>query len=207
MIPMTEMERMLSGRLYIAQGDEIAEAMSRSRRLQQRFNTADPLDMQTQMQALKELLGAIGEDSFINQTFRCDYGSNIRIGRNCFFNYDCIIIDVCPVTIGDNVLFGPRVCVYTAAHPIDAEIRGAHLEYGRPVTLGSDVWVGGNAVINPGVTIGDDVVIGAGSVVTKDIPSHVIAVGNPCRVLRPITEADRKYWSDLRGEYRRDMGL
>ena len=117
--------------------------------------------------------------------------------------FDCIILDVCDVTIGDNVFLAPRVCIYTAGHPIDAGVRRRQLEYGKKVVIGNDVWVGGNTVINPGVTIGDNVVIGSGSVVTKDIPSGVIAAGNPCRVLRPITEEDTRYWEELEREYRR----
>ena len=121
-------------------------------------------------------------------------------GDNFYANYDCIILDVCPVTIGDNVMFGPRVCIYTAGHPLDAEIRATGIEFGKPVTIGNNVWIGGNSVINPGVTIGSNVVIGSGSVVTKDIPANVIAAGNPCRILRPLTEEDRQYWSRLRSE-------
>ena len=123
------------------------------------------------------------------------------MGKNFYANYDCIIIDVCPVTIGDQVFFGPRVCVYTAAHPIDAKVRSTGLEYGKPVTIGDDVWVGGNTVINPGITIGSNAVIGSGAVVTKDIPGGVIAAGNPCKVLRSITEEDRKYWHLKQEEY------
>lgn len=126
----------------------------------------------------------------------------IYIGENFYANYDCIIVDVCPVNIGDNVFLGPRVCIYTATHPIDAEVRATGLEYGKPVTIGNNVWVGGNTVINPGITIGSNVVIGSGSVVTKDITSGVIAAGNPCKVLRPITDADWKYWHAKQEEYR-----
>ena len=111
---------------------------------------------------------------------------------------------MCDITIGDDVFIAPRVCIFTATHPIDAGVRNAELEFGRPVKIGSSVWIGGNTVVNPGVTIGDDVVIGSGSVVTKDIPSHVIAVGNPCRVLRPIREDDRLYWEAQAAQYGRD---
>ena len=130
---MTDMERMLAGQPYIAQGDEIIAAMVRARRLLWQFNSVDPWDTVAQNRALQALFGHIGKDSTINQSFRCDYGVNITIGDNCFFNYDCVIIDVCPVTIGDNVLFGPRVCLCTAAHPIDARVRASRLEYGMPI--------------------------------------------------------------------------
>lgn len=116
-----------------------------------------------------------GRNPGIHPSFHCDYGFPIRAGDNFYANYDCIILDVCPVTIGDNVMFGPRVCIYTAGHPLDAEIRATGIEFGKPVTIGNNVWIGGNTVINPGVTIGSNVVIGSGSVVTKDIPANVIA--------------------------------
>ena len=131
---------------------------------------------------------------WIEPPFRCDYGFHIFLGSGFYANYDCIILDVCPVTIGERVLLGPRVGIYTAAHPLDAAVRATGAEYGAPVTIGDDVWVGGNAVICPGVTIGTGSVIGAGSVVTRDIPPGVVAAGNPCRVLRPIGPADREKW-------------
>jgi len=123
------------------------------------------------------------------------------VGENFYANFDCIILDVNKVKIGNNVFFGPRVCVYTAGHPIDATVRNASLEFGKPITIGNDVWIGGNTVINPGIAIGNNVVIGSGSVVTKNIPDNVVAVGNPCKVLRSITEDDKKYWEEKRREY------
>ena len=126
---------------------------------------------------------------------------NISVGENFYANYGCVIIDVCKVKIGDNVMLGPNVGIYTAGHPIDAEVRNSGLEFGKPITIGDNVWIGGSSVVNPGVSIGDCVVIGSGSVVTKDIPDNVIAVGNPCRVLRPITEEDKKYWNAERDRY------
>ena len=152
----------------------------------------------------RELFGDLGEGAWIEVPFYCDYGSNIHIGKNFYANFGCVILDVCDVTIGDNVFFAPYVCIFPASHPIDAGTRDVHLECGKPVKIGSSVWVGGHTVINPGVTIGDDVVIGSGSVVTKDIPSHVIAAGNPCRVLREITEEDQRYWEGLAEEYWQD---
>lgn len=198
---MTEMERMLAGKLYIAQGNEIIDGILRARQLLDQFNRAEAMEFDLRDEVLKALLGHIGEGSSINPPFRCDYGSNIFVGDLFFANYDCIFIDVCPITIGNNVFFGPRVCLYTAGHPVDADVRNLNLEYGKPITIGNDVWLGGNVIVNPGVTIGDNVVIGSGSVVTKDIPSGVIAAGNPCRVLREITDEDRAYWNKLKDEY------
>jgi len=198
---MTEKERMLSGKLYIAQGDEIVSGILRARKLIRAFNDSDETAFEQRDSLLHELLGRMGEGASINPPFRCDYGFNISVGDRFFANYDCIFIDVCPITIGDDVFFGPRVCLYTAGHPVDADVRNMGLEYGKPITIGNNVWFGGNVVVNPGVTIGDNVVIGSGSVVTKDIPSGVIAAGNPCCVLREITDADREHWNRLKDEY------
>ena len=150
---------------------------------------------------LKELFGSTGEKIWIEPPFHCDYGCHVSVGEGFYANYDCIILDVCPVTIGERVLLGPRVCIYTAAHPMDAAVRATGLEYGKPVVIGDDVWIGGNSVINPGVTVGSNTVIGSGSVVTRSIPSGVIAVGNPCRVLRPITDEDSRFWKNRHREY------
>lgn len=198
---MSEKERMLSGELYIANDVELAKDNKNARVLTRLFNTTTEEQMGYRSQLLKELFASSGEKIHIEPPFRCDYGCHITIGEDFYANYDCIIIDVCEVKIGNNVFFGPRVSIYTAGHPIDAEVRNTLLEYGKPVTIGNDVWVGGNTVINPGVSIGDNVVIGSGSVVTKDIPSGVIAVGNPCRVLRTITVEDKEYWQMKRDAY------
>lgn len=199
---MTEMERMLAGRLYIAQGEEIASAFLRCRRLTDAFNRAAYDDFEGRNAILRELFGALGEGASIAPPFRCDYGTNIFIGDRFMANYDCIMLDVCRITIGDDVFFGPRVGLYTAAHPLDAAVRAEGLEYGRPIAIGNGVWLGGNVVVNPGVTVGDGAVVGSGSVVTRDIPPNVVAAGNPCRVLREITEDDRAHWRALRDEYR-----
>lgn len=198
---MTEKERMLRGELYLAHDEELKRDRLRARSLTKLFNETTEEEPEYRRELLKELFHSMGEHITIEPPFRCDYGSHIRIGDNFYANYDCIILDVCDVTIGDHVFFGPRVGVYTAAHPIDAGVRNANFEYGRPITIGDSVWVGGDVVINPGVTVGKNVVIGSGSVVTKDIPDNVIAAGNPCRVLRPITLEDRKYWEEKRREY------
>ena len=200
---MTEKERMLSGRLYIADDPELAGEMARARALVRRINDSPEYPPQARQELLRQLLGSLGKNFTVNSPFRCDYGSHIHIGDNFFANYDCIIIDVCDVNIGDNVFLAPRVCIFTAAHPIDPEVRASQLEFGKPVSIGNNVWIGGGAIINHGVSIGDNVVIGSGSVVTKDIPSGVVAAGNPCRVLRQIDSRDREYWQALAEEYRR----
>ena len=200
---MTEKERMLAGKLYQVDEALRAEDMRKWKLVQQINHSTGPEEVKA---LFRELLGSVGEDFWIQPDFYCDYGSHIHIGEHFYANYGCVMLDVCDITIGDHVFLAPRVCIYTAAHPIDAGVRNSGLEYGKPVTIGSSVWIGGNAVINPGVTIGDNVVIGSGSVVTKDIPSGVIAAGNPCRVLREITEEDRAYWEAQAREYRREMG-
>ena len=203
---MTEKERMLSEKLYIPMDEALAADCARSRRLVRLINGTTEEQAEYRGAAFKELFGRTGENLWVEPPFHCDYGCHISVGENFYANFDCIILDVCDVTIGDNVFLAPRVCIYTAGHPIDAGVRRRQLEYGKKVVIGNDVWVGGNTVINPGVTIGDNVVIGSGSVVTKDIPSGVIAAGNPCRVLRPVTEEDTRYWEELEREYRRDRG-
>ena len=203
---MTEKERMLSEKLYIPMDEALAADCARSRRLVRLINGTTEEQAEYRVQLFKELFGRTGENLWVEPPFHCDYGCHISVGENFYANFDCIILDVCDVTIGDNVFLAPRVCIYTAGHPIDAGVRRRQLEYGKKVVIGNDVWVGGNTVINPGVTIGDNVVIGSGSVVTKDIPSGVIAAGNACRVLRPVTEEDTMYWEELEREYRRDRG-
>lgn len=197
---MTEKERMLSGQLYNSKDKELREDCKRSRMLTRLFNATTEEQMEYRVQLLKELFASVGEGIYVEPPFRCDYGCHIFVGDSFYANFDCIILDVCEVKIGSNVLFGPRVCIYTAAHPIDSEVRRS-LEFGKEVKIGDNVWIGGNSVVNPGVTIGNNVVIGSGSVVTKDIPDDVIAVGNPCRILRKITQEDRLYWEQKRQEY------
>ncbi|MBS5938578.1 MAG: sugar O-acetyltransferase [Clostridium sp.] len=198
---MTEKEKMLSGNLYMANDKELKADMKKSRMLTRLFNNTTEEQKGYRAELLKELFKKTGENIYIEPPFRCDYGCNISVGNNFYANFDCIILDVCNVDIGENVFFAPRVCIYTAGHPIDADVRNTGLEFGKPVKIGNNVWVGGSTVINPGVTIGNNVVIGSGSVVTKDIPDNVIAVGNPCRVLRKITEEDKIYWEKKKEEY------
>lgn len=189
---MTNRERRESGMLYITDR-EIMEEQAAARRLTQKLNTMDRADYEGLEAVVKELLGK-SDGAFINPPFYCDYGKNIEVGKNFFANYNCMILDVAKVRIGDNCQMAPNVAIYTAGHPVHPAARNTAYEYGIEVTIGDNVWIGGNAVICPGVTIGDNVVIGAGSVVTKDIPDWSIAAGNPCRVIRKITEKDRYTW-------------
>lgn len=165
-----------------------------TRRLLREFNTTDPSDFDTLGRLAGQIVNAREETVAIMPPFYCDYGSHIHVGKNFFANYNCTILDVAKVEIGDNVMFAPNVSVYTAGHPIHPVSRNSGFEYGIAVKIGNNVWVGGNVVITAGVTIGDNVVIGAGSVVTKDIPANTVAAGNPCRVIKEITDADKKYY-------------
>ena len=176
--------------VYISD-DEVFEEQKKARVLTQKLNTVDRSDFSAIAEIVKDLFGK-SENAFVNPPFYCDYGSHIEVGKNFFANYNCTILDVAKVIIGDNCQFAPNVSIYTAGHPVHPETRNSGYEYGIKVTIGDNVWIGGNTVICPGVHIGDNVVIGAGSVVTKDIPDMVIAAGNPCRVIREITEDDRR---------------
>lgn len=189
---MNNIERRDKGMAYISD-EAIFEQQKPARILTQKLNTVDRADFDTIKELVKELLGK-SEDAFINPPFYCDYGFNIEVGKNFFANYNCTILDVGKVIIGDNCQMAPNVAIYTAGHPVHPDSRNSMYEYGIPVTIGNNCWIGGNSVICPGVHIGDNVVIGAGSVVTKDIPSWSIAAGNPCKVIRKITDEDRKYY-------------
>lgn len=178
---------------YIADESVQAEMMENGRRIQE-YNQMDVTDMAGKSELLHRILGKVGENICVLQPFHCDYGTHISVGDNFFANYNCVILDVAHVEIGNNVFLAPNVAIYTAGHPIHPEARNSMYEYGIPVTIGNNVWIGGNSVILPSVTIGDNVVIGAGSVVTKDIPANVIAAGNPCKVIRKITEEDKRYY-------------
>ena len=175
---------MLAGELYDAQDPELLAGRERARALCARINGLPPQHPQRRP-LLRELFGAGGDSVQLTSPFFCDYGAHIELGENVYFNFNCVLLDVCPIRIGAHTLFGPAVQVYTPLHPMDAGLRRRQ-EYGRPVTIGSDVWIGGAAVILPGVQIGDRAVIGAGSVVTRDLPDDVFAAGNPCRVVRTI---------------------
>ena len=176
--------------VYISD-EEVFEEQKKARVLTQKLNTVDRSDFSAIAEIVKELFGK-SENAFVNRPFYCDYGSHIEVGKNFFANYNCTILDVAKVIIGDNCQLAPNVSIYTAGHPVHPETRNSGYEYGIKVTIGDNVWIGGNTVICPGVHVGDNVVIGAGSVVTKDIPDMVIAAGNPCKVIREITEDDRR---------------
>jgi len=183
----TEKAKMLAGELYDPFDPELVQARNRARDLCQELNATREKDEEPRRSILKQLFGRGGESVWMQPPFFCDYGSNIFLGERVYFNFNCIILDVSVVKIGDFTLFGPAVQIYTATHPMNAELRRKQ-EFGKPIEIGSDVWVGGGAIICPGVKIGSKTVIGAGSVVTRDIPDGVFAAGNPCRVIREITE-------------------
>jgi maltose O-acetyltransferase len=178
---------MLAGEMYDPFDPEVVAARERARDLCWALNATRDADADERRRILRELFGAGGDTVWMQPPFFCDYGTNIELGERVFFNFNCVVLDVCRVRIGDFTLFGPAVQIYTPMHPFNAELRRRE-EYGKPVEIGSDVWVGGGALILPGVTIGSRSVIGAGSVVTRDIPESVFAAGNPCRVIREITE-------------------
>ena len=187
---MDNRERRDSGLAYMADAGVLAEMGACKKKLKA-LNSADAWDFE----AISRIAAEIIPDShglFIVPPFYCEYGTHIHLGPNFFANYDCVLIDVAPITIGKNCQMAPRVAIYAAGHPVHPWTRATGYEYGKPVTIGDDVWLGGSSVILPGVTIGDGAVIGAGSVVTRDIPPMVVAAGNPCRVIREITEADRR---------------
>ena len=183
----TERQKMLAGALYDPLDPELVAARERARDLCQALNATREAEHDERRRIVCELFGTGGDTVWMQPPFFCDYGSNIELGTRVFFNFSCIVLDVCLVRIGAFSLFGPAVQIYTATHPLNAELRRRQ-ESAKPVEIGSDVWVGGGAIILPGVRIGSRAVIGAGSVVTRDIPEHVFAAGNPCRVIREITE-------------------
>jgi maltose O-acetyltransferase len=182
----TEKEKMLAGELYNALDPQLTNERLQARLLIQALNNTREDQPEERGRILKELIPQAGKGLWLQPPFFCDYGSNMIVGENVFFNFNCVVLDVTFVTIGDRTLFGPSVQIYTATHPMNHTDRASGLEYAKPITIGSDVWVGGSAVICPGITIGDRSVIGAGSVVTKDIPADVFAAGNPCKVIKTI---------------------
>jgi maltose O-acetyltransferase len=183
----TEKAKMLAGELYNPLDPELSRERQRCRDLCARLNQSSEDQPEERRRILADLFGH-STDAWIQPPFYCDYGTNIKLGAKVFFNFNCVVLDVTPVVIGDNVLFGPAVQIYAATHPVSAAERRTLLELGKPVTIGSDVWVGGGAIICPGATIGDRCVIGAGSVVTRPIPADMFAAGNPCRVIRRLAD-------------------
>ena len=187
----TEREKMLAGELYDALDPELVADRYRVRDLCQKLNASSDADEELRRKLCKQIFGKGGDTVWMQPPFYCDYGSNIELGERVFFNFNCIVLDVCRVRIGDYTLFGPGVQVLTPMHPLNASLRRKE-EYGKPIDIGSDVWVGAGALILPGVTIGSRAVIGAGSVVTRDVPAGMFAAGNPCRVIREIRANERE---------------
>ena len=190
---MTEKEKMIAGKVYNSQDSELVAALNKSKSLCRQYNNLDFSNVAARKVIIDELLQAEHNDGYcvFTPSFWCDYGFNVKVGKNFYSNHNLVILDCAEVTFGDNVFVGPNCGFYTAIHPIDAHQRNTGIELANPIKVGSDVWFGGGVTVLPGVTIGDNVVIGAGSVVVKDIPSGVVAVGNPCKPIRKITEADK----------------
>lgn len=185
---MTEKEKMIAGELYNPLDEQLVLDRLQARLLLQQLNSLSEDKVEERKLILKQLLPNAADDLWLQPPFYCDYGYNLIIGETVFFNFNCVVLDVCEVAIGSRTMFGPNVQIYTATHPINHIERASGLEYGKPIKIGEDIWVGGSVVICPGVTIGDRCVIGAGSVVTKDIPADVFAGGNPCKVIRKLNE-------------------
>jgi maltose O-acetyltransferase len=186
----TAKEKMLAGEMYQAADPQLVAERLAAQELVFDLNALPPRATEQKEALLRQLLGGTSSRFHIELPFRCDYGYNIQVGENFYANYNCTILDCAPVTIGDNVLLAPNVSLFTAGHALHPVPRAQEWEFARPITIGNNVWLGGNVVVTPGVSIGDNSVIGAGSVVTRDVPANVVAVGNPCRVLRTIKEAD-----------------
>ena len=182
----SEKQKMIDGELYDPLDKELAADRVRTRLLIKELNDSREDDEENRQRILKELIPHAGHPLWLQPPFYCDYGYNMLLGERVFFNFNCVVLDVCPVIIGSGTMFGPSVQIYTATHPIDHIERAAGKEYAKPIKIGEDVWVGGNVTICPGVTIGHRTIIGAGSVVTKDIPDDVFAAGNPCKVIRSL---------------------
>ncbi|MDO5089038.1 MAG: sugar O-acetyltransferase [Leptotrichiaceae bacterium] len=184
---MTEKEKMISGKLYMSFGEELTKERLFAKELCFDYNNTRPSNIKEKNGIIKKLFGKVGKNFWIESPFICDYGYNIKAGDNLYINYNCVILDCAQVTFGNNVMIAPNVGIYTAGHPLDPKSRHEDLlEFAYPITIGNNVWIGANVTILPGVSIGDNSVIGAGSVVTKNIPENVVAVGNPCKVIRKI---------------------
>ena len=194
----TQKQRMINGNIYKVD-ETLKNDMYNARRKLRDFNNC--ITREEIQDKAKNIFGSFGKESSVTPPFKCDYGYNIHIGNRVYINYNNSIIDVGEVYIGDDVMIGPDCGFYTASHPIDAEIRNTYVEFAKPITIEKDVWIGGNVTIVGGVTIGEGSIVGAGSVVTKDIPANVIAAGNPCKVIRDITEDDHNYWVNKYNEY------
>lgn len=191
---MTMKERMLAGLPYKANDELLVKEYNECAQRIKAYNDLGTWQREEMATRIYQIVGVLGANATVNPPFRCDYGRNIRIGENFYANYGLTILDVAPVWIGDNVMLGPNVSLYTAGHPLDPLMRNKGYEWGAPITIGDNVWLGGNVVVNPGIKIGDNTVVGAGAVVTKNMPEFVFCAGNPCRVIRSVTAEDRKYY-------------
>lgn len=183
---MTEKEKMIRGELYLANDAVLVQERINARRLTRLYNETTETEQEKRTEILRELFGSAGNNIYIEPTFRCDYGYNIHVGENFYANFDCIMLDVCEIRIGKSCFIAPGVHIYTATHPLNPYERISGAEFGKAVTIGDNVWIGGRAVINPGVTIGNNVVIASGAVVTKDVPDNVVVGGNPAKILKEI---------------------
>lgn len=197
---MTQKERMLQGKLYRVMDPELRKDHHHAKEMTRKLNATLETEEDLRRALVQQIFGAAGEGAYIEPPFHCDYGIHTTVGKNFYANYNCMILDTAAVTIGDNVMLAPNVGIYAASHPIDPVVRASGMEISKPVTIGDNVWIGGNSVVCPGVTIGSNVVIGAGSVVCRDIPDNVVAAGNPCRVIREITEEEKQFWRDQAAE-------
>ena len=180
-----EKRKMIAGEFYRPGDTTLRADRLRARELLHSYNHSAPEEKTLRTTLLGELLGQ-AQDAYIEPSFRCDYGYNIILGKNFYANFDCVMLDVCPIHFGDNCMLAPGVHIYTATHPLDAQERNSGLEYGKPVSIGDNVWIGGRAVINPGVTIGDNAVIASGAVVVKDVPANAVVGGNPARIIKML---------------------
>lgn len=193
-IKLTEKQKMLAGKAYQAGDKELSSDRLKAREIVFEFNSLPPKQIKQRKQLLKRLFGKTETMFYVEPPFRCDYGYNIEIGGHFYANFNLVILDCAKVSIGNNVFIAPNVAIYTAGHPMHAHLRDQEYEWAQEITIGNSVWIGGNVVINPGVKIGSNVVIGSGSIVTRDIPDNVFAAGNPCKVIRQITDDDKDFY-------------
>ncbi len=191
---LTEKEKMLGGKAYQAGDAVLSKERLKAREITFEFNNLAPKFIKQRKALIKRLFGKTEKMFYVEPPFRCDYGYNIEIGDNFYANFNLVILDCAKVSIGNSVFIAPNVSIYTAGHPIHSHLRDQEFEWAQEITIGDSVWIGGNVVINPGVKIGSNVVIGSGSIVTRDIPDHVFAAGNPCRVIRQLTDEDKEYY-------------
>ncbi|XQY90095.1 maltose acetyltransferase domain-containing protein [Metabacillus sp. HB246100] len=187
----SEKQKMVDGELYVAADPKLVKNRMQARKLTRQFNQTEETEETVREELLKTLLGSTGKNLYIEPTFRCDYGFNIHVGENFYANFDCVFLDVCKITIGDNCMVAPGVHIYTATHPLDPIERNSGKEYGIPVKIGDNVWIGGKAVINPGVSLGNNIVVASGAVVTKSFPSNVVIGGNPARIIKDLNLSNR----------------